>query len=296
MTSAAIWARAKEHISAILLLGVLIYLAYWVVGMAPWPKRRWSKMAVEWASVEAEALRRFSFSALAIISLASLFLELMLVRGIPTVVWLLSVGLVVICWLTSRRFHTSRRGIRWHFFFLGAAFLLLEVQIISKTALLFGTTWLVNSIVITALLMFILLSNVVISWAPQFPRQWACVGLMGALAAAYLTPADALFFDSMLARGAVAGLVYCSPVFFAGLIFITSFREGGFCAEAFGSNLVGSLVGGLLESLSFLIGIAALVIVAALLYLASALSHRRAALTKLAAAGVGTPVPSSYSA
>jgi hypothetical protein len=71
MTSAAIWAQAKEHIPAILLLGVLIYLAYWIVGMAPWPKRRWSRMAVEWASVEAETLRRFSFSALAIISLAS---------------------------------------------------------------------------------------------------------------------------------------------------------------------------------------------------------------------------------
>ena len=35
MTSAAIWAQAKEHIPAILLLGVLIYLAYWVVAMAP---------------------------------------------------------------------------------------------------------------------------------------------------------------------------------------------------------------------------------------------------------------------
>ena len=217
-------------------------------------------------------------------------------RGIPTVVWLLSVGLIVICWLTFRRFNTSRQGIHWHFFFLGAAFMLLEVQIISKTALLFGTTWLVNSIVITALLMFILLSNVVISWFPQFPRQWAYAGLMVTLAAAYLVPADALFFDSMLTRGAAASLVYCSPVFFAGLIFITSFREGGFRAEAFGSNLVGSLVGGLLESLSYLIGIKALVIAAALLYLASALTVRRAALTKTAAAGAGTPVASSYSA
>src|SRR6185369_11493186 len=114
MTSAAIWAQAKEHIPAILLLGVLIYLAYWVVGMAPWPKRRWSKLAVEWASVEAETLRRFSFSALAIISLASLFLELMLVRWIaseirvfayfkslPLIACFLGFGLG--CYLTRRR-------------------------------------------------------------------------------------------------------------------------------------------------------------------------------------------------
>ena len=49
----------------------------------------------------------------------------------------------------------------------------------------------------------------------------------------------------------------------------------GFRAEAFGSNLVGSLVGGLLESLSYLIGIKALVIVAAVLYAASAISAKK---------------------
>ena len=217
-------------------------------------------------------------------------------RGIPTVVWLLSVGLIVICWLTFRRFNTTREGIHWHFFFLGAAFMLLEVQIISKTALLFGTTWLVNSIVITALLMFVLLSNVVTSLTPRISPQLAYAGLMVTLAAAYLVPADALFFDSLFARGAAAGVVYCSPVFFAGLIFISSFREGGFRAEAFGSNLVGSLVGGLLESLSYLIGIKALVIVAALLYLAAAATLKRSALAKTAAAGGAVPTASPYSA
>src|SRR5262249_17599919 len=70
--------------------------------------------------------------------------------------------------------------------------------------------------------------------------------------------------------------LYCSPVFFAGLVFISSFREAGFRAEAFGSNLLGSLVGGLLDSLSFAIGLNALVLVAALLYLLSLLTMSRA--------------------
>ena len=35
---------------------------------------------------------------------------------------------------------------QWHFFFLGAAFMLLEAHIVSQMALLFGTTWVVNSI------------------------------------------------------------------------------------------------------------------------------------------------------
>ena len=187
-------------------------------------------------------------------------------RGIPVIVWVLSLGLTAVCWLTFRRLKQTGEGIQWHFFFLGAAFMLMEVQIISKAALLFGTTWLVNSIVITSLLLFILLSNLVVSKFPDFPRWAAYGGLMAALLVSYVVPSEGLFFDSMLMRGVAATVLLCSPVFFAGLIFISSFREIGFRAEAFGSNLMGSLVGGLLESLSYLTGIKALVIVAAVLY------------------------------
>ena len=209
-------------------------------------------------------------------------------RGIPTVVWMLSVGLTLVCWTTFRRFGAHTEGIQLHFFFLGAAFMLLEVQIISKAALLFGTTWLVNSIVITSLLLFILLSNLVVSYFPNFPRQLAYVGLFGTLAVSYFLPANSLFFDSMVVKAAAAAALYCSPVFFAGMIFITSFREAGFRAEAFGSNLVGSLVGGLLESLSYMIGIKALVIVAAVLYAASAMTAKKQEAELRVGAAVGS--------
>jgi hypothetical protein len=197
-------------------------------------------------------------------------------RGIPVVVWLLSLGLMAVCWLTFNKLKPSQEGIQWHFFFLGAAFMLLEVQIISKCALLFGTTWLVNSIIITSLLFFILLSNLVVSLFPNFPQRLAYVGLFGMLVLSYIVPTDALFYESMLMRGAVATALYCSPVFFAGLIFISSFKQVGFRAEAFGSNLLGALVGGLLDSLSFWIGIKALVIVAAALYTMSLVTLKRA--------------------
>lgn len=195
-------------------------------------------------------------------------------RGVPFIIWVMSVGLLVISWLTFRRLSESQAGVQWHFFFLGAAFMLLEVQIISKMALLFGTTWLVNSIVITGLLTFILLSNAVVALFPQFPRPVAYVGLFGTMALSYFLPAQSFFYDSVLLRAAVATVVYCSPVFFAGIVFIASFREAGFRADAFGSNLLGSLAGGLLESLSFATGIQALVLVAALLYLVSLLTMR----------------------
>jgi SAM-dependent methyltransferase len=196
-------------------------------------------------------------------------------RGIPVIVWVLSLGLISVCWVTLKKLNKSSGGVQWHFFFLGAAFMLLEVQIISKTALLFGTTWLVNSIVITSLLLFILLSNLVVSLVPKFPRRFAYVGLFATLAVSYFIPTEAFFYESMLTRAAVSTLLYCSPVFFAGLIFISSFKEIGFRAEALGSNLLGALVGGLLDSLSYLVGMRALVLVSAGLYLFSLLAVSR---------------------
>jgi spermidine synthase len=198
-------------------------------------------------------------------------------RGIPMIILLLSVGLIAIAWFTFRKLKQSSEGIQWHFFFLGAAFMLLEVQIISKSALLFGTTWLVNSIVITTLLLFILLANLIVSVFPGFPRPLAYLGLFGTLALGYFVPTDLLFFESLLVRGAAVTALYCSPVFFAGLIFISSFSRVGFQAEAFGSNLLGALVGGLLESLSYLTGIKMLVIVAAFLYFLSLMTMNRVA-------------------
>ncbi len=208
-------------------------------------------------------------------------------RGIPLIVWLLSAGLIGVCTLAIRRFKPAGQAFLWHFFFLGAAFMLLEVQIISKAALLFGTTWLVNSIIITALLLFILGANVVVGRFPRFPRPAAYIGLFLTLAAAWLVPAEALFFDSRVLRALAVAVVYCAPVFFAGLVFIASFRAIGFRAEAFGANLLGSLVGGLLESASYATGIRALVVMAAALYLASMLTASRAAVPAAAPAPGG---------
>lgn len=197
-------------------------------------------------------------------------------RGIPVIIWVLSIGLTFITWLAFRSLKGSREGVRWHFFFLGAAFMLLEVQIISKTALLFGTTWLINSFVITTVLLFILLANLVAAKAPNLPPILAYVGLFGTLILGYLIPINALFLESATARAAVAMAVFCSPVFFAGLVFIGSFKRVGFRAEAFGSNLLGALVGGLLDSLSFVTGLQALVLIALGLYALSFATMRRA--------------------
>lgn len=66
-----------------------------------------------------------------------------------------------------------------------------------------------------------------------------------------------------------ATVVLCLPVSFAGIIFIRSFAAAGFREEALGSNLFGAMVGGIMESASLWTGIRILLVIAALLYLAS---------------------------
>jgi hypothetical protein len=75
-------------------------------------------------------------------------------------------------------------------------------------------------------------------------------------------------------KALVATGVLWLPVFFAGIVFIRGFAKERFSAEAWGSNLFGALVGGLLESKSMWTGIRSLLVIAALFYLASWIALR----------------------
>jgi hypothetical protein len=89
------------------------------------------------------------------------------------------------------------------------------------------------------------------------------------VAAGYFIPLERLFFHSIWLKALAATAVLCLPVFFAGIVFIRSFAAEGFRSEALGSNLLGALAGGMLESLSMWTGIRSLLIIAAVLYVAS---------------------------
>lgn len=69
--------------------------------------------------------------------------------GLPIIVILVSIAtLGVFGWFLRQ---TSGEGatLDFHFVFLGTGFMLLEAQIVSKMALLFGTTWVVNAVVVS---------------------------------------------------------------------------------------------------------------------------------------------------
>jgi hypothetical protein len=149
---------------------------------------------------------------------------------------------------------------------MGAGFLLLETQVISRLALFFGTTWQVNGIVISALLIALLLANAVVErTARPIPKLSVLGGLLVGLALAYWMPFQR-FSGSPAMVGAFATVIFAVPIFFAGILFATEFRTVASPSAALGANMLGAVVGGLLENLSLLFGIRALLLVAMLLY------------------------------
>ncbi|HUJ11026.1 MAG TPA: hypothetical protein VL171_13460 [Verrucomicrobiae bacterium] len=200
-----------------------------------------------------------------------LYLERARIPELYMLTSLLILGTVILAqW---RGFRLGSSGLDWHFFALGTAFLLLEVQTVSRATLLFGMTWVVNAIVISAVLVMILLANLVAWHWPHLPPWTTVVGLAITLTALALIPLDQFNGLTGAIKLIAASAFLTAPVFFAGLIFIQSFAVSGDKARALGSNLIGALVGGLLESLSFVTGIRALILFVGLFYCAAFLSR-----------------------
>src|SRR5438067_4767934 len=109
---------------------------------------------------------------------------------------------------------TARTGFSGHMFFLGAAFMLLETRSLVTFALLFGSTWLVNSLVFFAILCSVMLAVFISSRWPIKPSTPLYALLLGALLVAYLVPQDAfLSIDNLVLRYGLASLVAFLPVF-----------------------------------------------------------------------------------
>jgi hypothetical protein len=95
------------------------------------------------------------------------------------------------------------------------------------------------------------------------------------VAVVYLVPAAVFNALDVVWRVPIASLLLNVPIFFAGILFATSFQAARDPGVAFGSNLIGAAAGGLLESLSFVVGVQALVVLVGVLYAASLVAARR---------------------
>lgn len=202
--------------------------------------------------------------------------------SIPSIFAVLALLMLILFLYGLRRLRTPNllagwSGLHWHFFFLGAAFMLLEVQNISKAAVALGNTWEVNAVMIGSILLLILFANLIVSLAPRLPLLPIYLLLIGSCVGLYFVDLAHFAYLPYVTRAAVVGGLASLPMFFSGIIFMRSFAEAPAKDSALGANLLGSLIGGLLQAVTFLTGLKALLLIVAGLYFMAFLTRPRAA-------------------
>lgn len=174
----------------------------------------------------------------------------------------------------------KKTGSDMQLFGLGAAFILVELQAISRLSLIYGATWLTSSVVINGVLLMILAANYLVIKAKKPFNQHILYGLLFlSLLASYCLPVTAVlaaFAQAHYIGMAVVTLFTLLPILMAGLIFATAFNIVKEPSRSFAFNLLGSVLGGLLEYLSTYLGINNLVLVALAIYVLSYLGARNA--------------------
>ncbi len=162
----------------------------------------------------------------------------------------------------------GRLATKLAFVFMGVAFLLLETKSVIQFSLLFGTTWVNNSLVFLGVLLLVLAAN----WAALFIHsdrvmKWIGAGLIVSCLAVFVFPLSGLLnVESPGLRFVLASLMTFTPIFFANLIFSVSFRDEVLPEHVFGWNLLGATVGGVIEYTGMYTGYTFLAVIVALCY------------------------------
>lgn len=196
---------------------------------------------------------------------------------IPTLYYLL-IGLMALMFYRSSRKWQANINISfanrafWHFFFLGSAFLLLEVQNISKASVVLGNTWQVNAVIISSILGMALLANWIAYKFPKLPLPPVYLLLIGTALGLYFIDLAKFGFLPYITKALIVGALTSLPMLFSGIVFVRSFAMAQEKSNALGANLIGALVGALLQSITFVIGIKALLLIVAGFYLLSLFS------------------------
>jgi SAM-dependent methyltransferase len=168
----------------------------------------------------------------------------------------------------------GERQLRLPYFFLGAAFFLLETSNVVRMALLYGSTWWVNTIVFAGILVLVLLSILTAArWRVPIGVSLVLLGTL--IVIATVLPSDVLLGLSPWPRAIAAVVVFLGPVYFGGLIFARLIENEPRLYEAYGSNVLGAVFGGTAEYVSLVFGFQFLLALALLFYLLVYLLLRR---------------------
>jgi len=182
------------------------------------------------------------------------------------------IGVILISLFLVWRVIPDFRQFNGHFFFMGAAFFLLETKSITEMALLFGSTWIVNAVVIAAILVMIVIANQIVERFNITNPYYVYILLIVSLLFNYFIPVSSYLGLPFTWRIILATTVQVIPLFFAGMVFAITFSQSSSIENALGSNLIGSVLGGIFEYSSLVYGIRSLYLFAIAFYLLSLLA------------------------
>jgi SAM-dependent methyltransferase len=193
--------------------------------------------------------------------------------GIPTI-YLAAIGLIMLFSVLAIGLAggASQARTMWQYrdlFLLGVAFLLLETKNVTGFALYFGTTWLVNALVFAGVLVAVLAAIEITRRFRTPPLRIMYFVLFGGLALAWLVPTSWVLSLPVPVRLVVAIVLAFLPIMAANIIFAKRFESSAHPVTAFGTNLLGAMIGGCLEYAALATGYRWLLVICACLYLAA---------------------------
>jgi hypothetical protein len=158
------------------------------------------------------------------------------------------------------------------FFFLGVGFMLVETKGITEMGLAFGNTWQVVGVVFVGILTMAFLGNCLVQWLSIKRSAIAYLFLFTALAAGWLSARSGGFASTPIGRLETAALLSL-PLLFSGIVFSTLLSARAYISGIMATNLLGAIVGGLLEYNSMYFGFQALYLMAIVCYVLAFVSE-----------------------
>jgi Ca2+/Na+ antiporter len=122
----------------------------------------------------------------------------------------------------------------------------------------------------------VLVANLIAARWPRLPLAWVSACLLGSCLGLYFFDLARLASLDYPLKATLVGLLTALPMLFSGIVFIHAFARTRHKDLALGANLLGALAGALLQSVTFLTGMRALLLIVAGLYLAAKLARPKA--------------------
>ena len=152
-------------------------------------------------------------------------------------------------------------------FFLGAGFMLIETKCITEMAKIYGSTWMVTSIVIAVVLIMAFIANLLVIKKIRLKVFHVYSLLIISLFLGYFSSLIGFNLINQKVFNLFFPIILTLPILFSGIAFSKELLKLNSASQAISANILGAMLGGFLEYNSMYFGFSSLYFLAGFLYL-----------------------------